>query len=483
MDRQRTYTVRSLGEGESAFVRLSASQLEEGLAICDEEIVLIDSAIQKHNIAVPPALQGERPIHRLAVTHVADASAPKLQDRKEPASDARSGPPLFAPLLGLMDRGRFAEVAAEVAQIADGGQIVVVGEDSWSLASALTALGQPATWLRIEAGSLPRRLRRPSLVEWVLACGDDLSGLGAVVLIGDKAFEAEGPLRDANAVPPIVKVSLDEKGRPHVAGSILPTAAVESWPKISLVAVSFNQAPYLEASIRSVLDQSYPNLEYIVVDGGSTDGSAEIIERYRDRCHTIIMEPDRGQSNALNKGFRHASGDIMNWLCSDDLLEPKSLEAVGRAYRRHGADFIAGGCARIGETRADEHILHHTALPLQRTVALEPLDILKFMRSWQAGRYFYQPEVFFSRRVWLESGAYIKEHLYYAMDYDLWLRMALSGATVRHIPVTIGCSRVHALQKTQNDRKYLHQMRQLMEEYRDLFETLRAHDPARPPAA
>jgi len=246
------------------------------------------------------------------------------------------------------------------------------------------------------------------------------------------------------------------------------------WPKISVVTVSFNQAKYLEASIRSVLDQDYPNLEYIVVDGGSTDGSVEIIERYRDRCDSVIIEPDRGQSDALNKGFARTTGETMNWLCSDDLLEPGSLHEIGRVYQLTRADIIAGGCKRIGESGNMHHHLHHTRLPLHETVRLAPLDMLHFMRSWQASNYFFQPEVFFSRRVWEASGAYFKEHLFYAMDYDLWLRMALAGATGHHIPATIGCSRVHAAQKTQADRQYLHQMRALMEEYKAMFAALNA---------
>ena len=252
-----------------------------------------------------------------------------------------------------------------------------------------------------------------------------------------------------------------------------PSEGDGPWPKISVVTVSFNQAQYLEASIRSVLDQNYPDLEYIIVDGGSTDGSVEIIERYRDRCDTVIVEPDSGQSDALNKGFARATGDMMNWLCSDDLLEPGSLAQIGRTYASTGADIVVGGCARIGETRADERYLHHTRLPLGQTVRLAPLDMLHFMRSWQAGNYFFQPEIFFSRRVWETSGAYIKKHLFYAMDYDLWLRMALAGATAHHIPAAIGCSRIHAAQKTQADRKYLHQLKQLMQEYKQLFEALK----------
>jgi glycosyltransferase involved in cell wall biosynthesis len=249
-------------------------------------------------------------------------------------------------------------------------------------------------------------------------------------------------------------------------------------PLISLVTVSFNQAQYLETCIRSVLDQNYPNLEYIVVDGGSNDGSVAIIEKYQKAFKHIIIEPDNGQSDALNKGFRLASGEIMNWLCSDDALMPGALEHVARAFRQHDADLIVGGCTRIRETSADVIHLHHSALPLGRTVRLDPYDILKFMRSWQKGNYFFQPEVFFSRRIWQSSGAYVKEWLHYAMDYDLWLRMALAGASARAIASPIAYSRVHALQKTRDDAVYLHQLRVMMEEFSEMFDLLIEASPA-----
>jgi GT2 family glycosyltransferase len=245
-------------------------------------------------------------------------------------------------------------------------------------------------------------------------------------------------------------------------------------PKISVVTVSFNQASYLEAAIRSVLDQHYPALEYIIVDGGSSDGSVEMIERYRPRCSAVIIEPDRGQSDALNKGFARAGGDILSWLCSDDLLEPGALPQVAAAWRRGKPDLVVGGCVRIGETRRHEIARHRCALPMAVMLRLDPLDLLRFMGSWQRGHYFYQPEVFFSRRIWEASGSYLKRHLHYGMDYDLWVRMALAGATLRHIPPMLACSRVHAGQKTRNDHAWYHQFRQLMEEYRDLLVGLEA---------
>jgi len=107
------------------------------------------------------------------------------------------------------------------------------------------------------------------------------------------------------------------------------------WPKISVVTPSFNQGRYIEATIKSVVEQGYPNLEYLIMDGGSTDGTVEIIEKYSDQLTYWVSEPDEGQTDALIKGFDRASGDILCWLCSDDLFEARTLQEVAETFVEH----------------------------------------------------------------------------------------------------------------------------------------------------
>jgi len=111
-------------------------------------------------------------------------------------------------------------------------------------------------------------------------------------------------------------------------------AAVAHWPKISLVTPVFNSARYLEAAIRSALSQQYPNLEYIIVDGGSTDGSIDIIRKYESQLRLWMSESDRGMYDAINKGFARSTGELMGWISATDLLHPGSLSVVGGVFRR-----------------------------------------------------------------------------------------------------------------------------------------------------
>lgn len=244
----------------------------------------------------------------------------------------------------------------------------------------------------------------------------------------------------------------------------------QGWPKISVVVVSFNQANYVRNCLDSVLKQKYPNLEFIVVDGDSTDGTKEILEEYREWLSHLIIEPDKCQSDALNKGFFLATGDVMTWVCSDDFLEDGALFRVGRTFAENKVDLVAGGC-RIIDAKEKNIVNHHNGLPFGKKIALSFGDLLSFRGVWELGMYFYQPDLFFSRQIWAASGGYIKEHLYFAMDYDLFLRFAMAGASVIHIPEFLAIRRIHESQKTKHTTmSYLPTIRNLLKEYKWLIE-------------
>jgi GT2 family glycosyltransferase len=470
------------------FVVDSKARLFGLIDSCKEEVALIDREIRNCSIPFPPKMPQRRYCNvRLAPLEIArtvssdngQANVPSSGDSQE--LPRQHGRPHRA--------AQMFAAAMAVREAARAGAIVVVGAGRRAAALATICRMMGRKVIRLESGYgsggnwiVPGLLRRPaekSFLAWLSA--DPIARLetcGALVLVDDAngADDLAALTGLEQHLPPVIlpgalAPGADEARTDHQGYVVLPQkpATTQAWPRISIVTVSFNQAAYLDAAMRSVLDQNYPNLEYIVVDGGSTDGSVEIIEKYRSRLAHVIIEPDDGQSDALNKGFRLATGDVMNWLCSDDLFEPGAFARVGDVHRRFNPDLIVGGCVRIGETRDAEILRHHSALPFGRVMPLCFDDMLRFTRSWQRSNYFFQPEVFFSRRAWESSGAFLKRYLYYAMDYDLWLRMAMAGSTVMHVPDMIGSSRVHSGQKTRDDRVYLHQLRQIMEEYLELL--------------
>jgi glycosyltransferase involved in cell wall biosynthesis len=228
-----------------------------------------------------------------------------------------------------------------------------------------------------------------------------------------------------------------------------PTMNGKPWPKISIITPSYNQGHYIEETIRSVLLQSYPNLEYIVVDGGSTDNTLNILKRYQSEINVCISETDNGQSHALNKGFRLATGEILAWLNSDDLYFPNTLRDVALAFDSQDVEIVVGGCQTIKNfSRIPIIASHHCILPMNKMTLLPFEKILDFQGSWLKGDFFFQPEVFWTKQIWDKVGGRVDEKLHFAMDYELWLRLAKAKARVLHIPKNLAVFRIHNRQKT-----------------------------------
>ena len=206
-------------------------------------------------------------------------------------------------------------------------------------------------------------------------------------------------------------------------------------PRITLITPSFRQAAFLEECLRSVHDQRYPNLEHMVVDGGSADGSATIIESYAAKLAWWCSERDHGQSHALNKGLARATGEVFGWINSDDLLLPGSLQRVGEAFRDDPGLVVLTGVRRLRR-------MDGTEVPMGVDDVSDP------------ERLFTAPHVnqqctFFRRDVVREVGL-LDERLHCVMDYELWLQVLLRKGTqgLRVVPWELAVFRSHAASKT-----------------------------------
>jgi len=213
-------------------------------------------------------------------------------------------------------------------------------------------------------------------------------------------------------------------------------------PLISVVTPSYNQAEFVEATLRSVLEQDYPRREHLVIDGGSTDGSVEIVRQYADRLTYWVSERDRGQSHAINKGFALARGEVLSWLNSDDTYLPGALAAVGKCFtERPDIDLVYGDyqyidrqgkllmTRRLFDSMSYETLLYHD--------------------------YLCQPAVFF-RRSLLDKVGLVDEELYYHMDWELFLRM-WKVCRPLHLRVPLAASRLVPTAKSnaQDSEKYV----------------------------
>ena len=204
-------------------------------------------------------------------------------------------------------------------------------------------------------------------------------------------------------------------------------------PLVSIVTPSFNQARFLETTIQSVLAQSYPHLEYIIVDGGSTDGSLDIIRKYSGRLAWWTSEKDKGQTDALNKGFAHAKGNIFAWLNSDDTYQPGSVASAVEYFHEN---------SQLGLVYGDAQYINESGGVIGKFPAAQT-DIQRLRQGYV---HIPQQASFFRGDLWRTVGP-LDPSFYFAMDYDLWVRIA-ARAQVKYVPQTWANFRLHAAGKT-----------------------------------
>ena len=248
----------------------------------------------------------------------------------------------------------------------------------------------------------------------------------------------------------------------HAAADENPKTRV--FPRITIVTPSFNQGRFLEETIRSVIDQKYPNLEYIIIDGGSTDESVSIIKKYEPYLAWWVSEKDRGQSHAINKGFERATGEIMAYINSDDVLEPNALKTAAE-YFRNGARWVAGSVRCFQEGKPDW--LFH---------AVEekcPDELL-----WNI--LFTQQGCFWSSELFRQQGPF-REDMHYCFDYEYWLRLRVrAGVKPVIVPQLLAGYRWHKAAKSTKDSEHFRtEGKQLRMEYRAQLPKARRRNAAR----
>lgn len=204
-------------------------------------------------------------------------------------------------------------------------------------------------------------------------------------------------------------------------------------PLVSIVTPSLNQGNFIEATIRSVLEQDFPNIEYIVMDGGSTDGTLDILRKYEDRL-TWVSEPDGGQSDAIHRGYLRSRGSILAWVCSDDMYEPGAVNAgVSELISDPNLALVYGNAGLVDETGERIGIC----------TWVEPFDLGRLINDVD---FIAQPATFFTRSAYMAVGG-LNPTLHWAMDYDLWIKLG-TRYPVKYVPELWAMIRLHKDTKT-----------------------------------
>jgi glycosyltransferase involved in cell wall biosynthesis len=208
------------------------------------------------------------------------------------------------------------------------------------------------------------------------------------------------------------------------------------WPRITVVTASYNQGQFIEAAIRSVLDQGYPNLEYIIIDGGSSDNTVDIIRRYEKHLTRWVSEKDDGAAHAIRKGFSRATGTIFAYLNSDDLYLPGSLEAIAEVLSDPKVDVVYGNMYWIN--------MDGTVIGEQRQTPFMPRGYL------YGGSTLQQPATFWRKDLYVRCGGMDPSYRF-AFDTDLFVRFALGGAKFKHVNRFLASFRIHPQSKSVNE--------------------------------
>lgn len=209
----------------------------------------------------------------------------------------------------------------------------------------------------------------------------------------------------------------------------------KTYPKISVITPSYNQGIYIEETIQSVLNQNYPNLEYIIIDGGSNDSTVEVIKKYESKIDFWVSEKDKGQADAINRGFAKATGDILCWLNSDDYFFPETLKYVASQLNIEKKEILFGEVDHIFEP--DKAVKHSNVKNKFDNYNLELYDFI------------IQPGSFWTKKVW-ESTGVVDEKLHFVFDWEWFLRAKKNNTEFKYSNKVMSMYRVHDAHKTSN---------------------------------